>query len=145
MAEDVLLLGMVIEVADAIHFLAGLLDKAVIETENASHACVEAFSQPDGVELAEIPARPGDEPIQRALMPAIQEISNDVLDVFLALLTEQQASEIGDEMLPLRLRKTWSKDSEGITKRILFSSEEHHPSHPILADGNDVLLSETYG
>jgi hypothetical protein len=39
-------------------------------------------------------------------MTAIQEVPGDILDVFLAFLTEQQAGEIGDEMVPLRLRKT---------------------------------------
>jgi hypothetical protein len=136
---------MVVEVADAIHLLTGFLDEAVIETENAPHVVVEAFPKPDGVESAEIPARPGDESIQRTLIAAIQEIPCDILDVFLSLLTEQQAGEISVEMIPLRLRKTRPIGFQGLTKSIFFSGEEHHPSHPILADGNDVLLSEIYG
>ena len=78
-------------------------------------------------------------------MTAIQEVPGDILDVFLAFLTEQQAGEIGDEMGPLRLRKTWLKRFECRTKSIHFSCEEHHTSRPILGDGNGVLLSEIYG
>jgi len=48
-------------------------------------------------------------------MAAIQEVAGDVLDVFFAFLTEQQAGEIGIEMLPLRLRKTRPIDFESLT------------------------------
>jgi len=64
MAEHVLFLGGVIEVANACHHFTCFLDEGVIEAENASGAVVEAFSEPEGVELAQIPAMPRDESVQ---------------------------------------------------------------------------------
>ena len=78
-------------------------------------------------------------------MTTIEEVACDILYVFLAFLTEQQTGEIGVEMAPLWFRKTRSIGLKGLTKCILFFCEEHRLSHPILADGNDVLLSEIYG
>jgi hypothetical protein len=87
---------------------------------------------------------PGNEPIQGTLMPAIQKIPCDVLDVLLALFSEQKSYEVGVEMVPLRFCKTRPIHIECGTKNIHFFCEEHHTSHPS-SDGNDVLLSVFYG
>src|SRR4030042_4036854 len=85
-----------------------------------------------------------DESIQGTLMPTIQEVPCDVLNVFLAFLTEQKAGEIGVEMVPLRFRKTRPIHIKCGTKSVNFFCEEHHTSHPSV-DGNDVRLSVFYG
>jgi hypothetical protein len=78
-------------------------------------------------------------------MATIQEVSCDILNIFPAFLTEKQVSEINVEMSPLWFRKTRSIDFKCLPERILFFCEEHHLSHPILVDGDDVLLSGFYG
>jgi hypothetical protein len=102
MTENVFLLNSIIEITDTIHFFSSFLDEGVIETENASLARVEAFSEPDGVYLSWIPSMFGNESVQGALMTTIQKVPSYVLNVFFTFLTEKQAGEIGVEMSPLR-------------------------------------------